>query len=354
MKLTQLTYDEARNRVSARVDGTTLWFESNGETHLPYASDLFLLATLLPAMAQAQPIKMDNSFSVSRTLLANLASFQDIFTQWYPHLNKVALDTPLRDDDNSPKPVSSGCLFSGGVDSLYTLMQNEQEVDSLLLCIGMDLQLEEQQRIHDTQLRMSQLAKQLGKTLITITTNIRHVFPTLESTYAHAAIFAGLGLAVGLKRLYIPASHTLLELFPWGSHPLTDPLLSNGTTEVIHHGATSRMQKTAYLAQYQWLIDELRVCNTSDQYNCGQCEKCLRTMTALTLLNKRSNALPELNINQLNTIKLYKQSAYTFWDDIRHAAKQHHHHTIEKHAQRICRRYEIKQALKQLLGRKSH
>jgi len=348
MKLTNITTNKAGNKLSAQVDDRELWFEYQGIAEFPCKSDLFLLASLFPAMMEGECLELDQSFTVSQPLLDNLVSFQAIFEQWYPHLTRIPIQAASK--PAQPSISSVGCLFSGGVDSLYTLMKNLDEIDTLFLCIGMDLQLEEQQRIADTLSRMKSMANRLEKRLITVTTNIRHVFPQLQSSYSHASIFCGISLATGINRLYIPASHTALELFPWGSHPLTDPLLGNGVTEVIHHGVITRSAKTEFLADYQWILDELRVCNSSEQYNCGQCEKCIRTMSALAMLGKRSAMLPAFDIKQLKGIKLYDESAYTFWDDIRHAAKRFEHSEIEKHAQRICRSYEVRRAVKQLLG----
>ena len=351
MKLTELTINGENNRLAAKVDNQLLWFEYEGETTFPYAADLFLLACLTPAMIEGKQLEMDSSFQLSPTLMDNLAHFQALFDQWYPHLHSVPIQASSYASPPATATPAVGCLFSGGVDSLYTLLKNQQAVDTLFLCIGMDLQLQEQQRIADTRLRMQALAERLNKRLITVTTNIRHIFPQLQSSYSHATIFCGIALATGIKQLYIPASHTALELFPWGSHPLTDPLMANGITEVIHHGVITRSEKTAYLSHYQWALDELRVCNTSDQYNCGKCEKCIRTMVTLAMLGKQSAVLPNFQLQQLKTITLYDESAYTFWDDIRHAAQRWHHPEIAKQAQRICRRYEVKQALKQLLNR---
>ena len=44
----------------------------------------------------------------------------------------------------------------------------------------------------------------------------------------------------------------------------------------------NRVERLALISQYPVLLDNIRVCwMDSAAYNCGQCEKCLRTMVAL-------------------------------------------------------------------------
>jgi hypothetical protein len=87
-----------------------------------------------------------------------------------------------------------------------------------------------------------------------------------------------------LKTMYLPATHTYAELFPCGSHPLLDPLWSTETLEIVHDGCeATRVEKVARIAQSGAALRYLRVCweNRDGAYNCGRCEKCLRTMISL-------------------------------------------------------------------------
>jgi hypothetical protein len=89
---------------------------------------------------------------------------------------------------------------------------------------------------------------------------------------------------LGFGRVYVPATYTYADLFPWGSHPLLDPLWRTEGTEIIHDSAeVSRFDKLAALAHDEVAQEHLRVCweNRDGAYNCGRCEKCTRTMIAL-------------------------------------------------------------------------
>ncbi|MEO1799639.1 MAG: hypothetical protein AAFR62_04335, partial [Cyanobacteria bacterium J06629_2] len=81
------------------------------------------------------------------------------------------------------------------------------------------------------------------------------------------------------------------NLEPWGSHPLLDPLYSTTSLQVRHENAAlSRLEKTKLVGEWDVALKQLRVCNEKESYqagnyNCGNCEKCVRTMTAFLSLN---------------------------------------------------------------------
>ena len=86
----------------------------------------------------------------------------------------------------------------------------------------------------------------------------------------------------------IPSSYGYRNLDREGAHPLSDPLASSRDLRVVHHGSRSnRLEKIKFIAQKDTsLLELLIVCNKppAGHLNCGMCEKCLRTKTALKLL----------------------------------------------------------------------
>jgi hypothetical protein len=57
------------------------------------------------------------------------------------------------------------------------------------------------------------------------------------------------------------STYSYSNLAPWGSHPLTDPLLSTLGTRVIHDDAAfSRIEKTEFIARREMALRTLRVC----------------------------------------------------------------------------------------------
>ena len=69
--------------------------------------------------------------------------------------------------------------------------------------------------------------------------------------------------------------------FPWGATPLTTPLTSTEGLTIVEDGCSfDRNDKVRYLAERTKASRHLRVCWAGDKHdrNCGECEKCLRTM----------------------------------------------------------------------------
>ena len=104
---------------------------------------------------------------------------------------------------------------------------------------------------------------------------------------------------------------------------MTDELMQNEWTTAIHHGAIERRDKLRRIADEPDCLAMLRVCNASPEYNCGTCEKCLRTMLALQLMGKSSPTLPgTVTPAVIRGIKLYTDAKAEFWLDNLVVAKQ--------------------------------
>jgi hypothetical protein len=96
----------------------------------------------------------------------------------------------------------------------------------------------------------------------------------------------GLLLAPRYHELLISSTWATKDLHPLGSHPISDPLLSNDITRFRHYGESfRRFEKAEFLLNYPASIRNIRVCWEQDGIsNCGRCLKCLRTMAALEIL----------------------------------------------------------------------
>jgi hypothetical protein len=84
----------------------------------------------------------------------------------------------------------------------------------------------------------------------------------------------------------IPAGQTLEFIQPDGAHPLLNPLFSTENVTIRTVGCEARrIEKVGAIAAHPVVQSSLRVCweNRGDAYNCGICEKCLRTMAALEI-----------------------------------------------------------------------
>jgi len=176
------------------------------------------------------------------------------------------------------------------VDSYFTILKRLEEITTLILVHGFDVPLDQVELREKIAQRIRQAAAELGKPLIEVETNLRAMsdpyacWPTHEFGAALASV-AQL-LAPQFHRVYIPASLSYRDLGPCGSHPLIDPLWSTEEVEVVLDGAEShRLLKVEKIAANETVLKSLRVCweNPAGEYNCGRCEKCLRTMIELRL-----------------------------------------------------------------------
>jgi hypothetical protein len=287
-----------------------LWYRfpaEYGEALRPDNGDPFLAALLVPAMTLGE--RLEIPAAVSPVLQSALPEIQAILHCFDPRQTCIEADAPTREP---PLPVneagSVGLFFSLGVDSFYCLLKNQRDhprdaeaISHLIAVHGMDVGHEPWDKrvpsVMDDNWR--RVAQESGTALLPVTTNVRVVLEPLALwTMAHGAALASIALALGsaFRAVRIAASTTYDQLYPWGSHPLLDPLWSTEAVRFMHDGCErDRIGKTALVAQSQLALDTLRVCpGSTPEYNCGRCVKCLPTMIDLLQLGAltRCRTLP--------------------------------------------------------------
>ncbi len=279
--------------------------DSRFQHFLHRSADPFLCALLIPCMHAGESLQIDEPVSVR---LANqVARLQDILFLWHPGFRRIAVKLTA---GTSQTPRSNGvlALFSGGIDSFYTLLRSVKSpaadvprATHLLFIKGLEqphsVLRGEEQSIE----QVASIANQTGTQLVVASTNLRDRFALHYELYYFGSALAATvhALSGGIGTLLMPSSHSYAHLDPLGSHPLLDPLWSSERLDVIHHGAEARrVDKTAaLLAEWPESIRHLRVCleNNGGNYNCGRCRKCLRTMVTLQMLGAlpKAGCLPD-------------------------------------------------------------
>lgn len=288
-----------------RFGGTEmkLWFRCPASVNPALSADPFLAACLIPAMALGNLLKLEHP--VSANLLRATGTVQNIFHNWFPELAKIPVSAdPI--PRSRERQGGVGCFFSGGADSLYTYLKHEQEITTIVYVHGFDVALHEHPLRKKVSDALRRFASRTGKSLIEVETNLRD-FTDQHGAWGekiHGAALASVGLLLDslLERIYVPSTNAYADLFPWGSHPLVDPLWSTEVIQFIHDGCeASRFEKVAAIAGNDHALSTLRVCweNRNGAYNCGQCEKCLRTMTTLEILGAL-NKCPTFSVVPFN------------------------------------------------------
>ncbi len=256
---------------------------------LTASADPFLALTLLPAMILREPLHLDGA--VSPELLANSERLQQIYRRWVTGTQAIPVTA------SATAPITAfthkdgvGCFFSGGVDSFHSLLTHERSITHLVLISGFDKGLRNPAVLEKARIALHEVAGAFGKQPLEISTNIRQFTDPLASwSFYHGGVLAAVALALsrGVGTFLVPSSYSYDQLHPWGSHPLLDPLWSLPGLQMVHDGCEfTRYEKVARIAKADLALAHLRVCWDTRQgsdFNCGQCEKCLRTMMSLYL-----------------------------------------------------------------------
>jgi hypothetical protein len=259
-------------------------------TSLAMRAEPFLACALLPAMARGENIRVEGL--VSPRLLESLRTIQAIYHRWDTSLAVVDIEaTPSALSSEAP---GRGLFFSGGVDSWYSLLKHHQAarrdepgLTHLVLVFGFDVKLDNPALFDKILTGVETVAKATGLRLLVVETNVRQFSDGIVPWgFYHGGPMGAVGLALSrlVDHCVIASSYAYAELHPWGSHPLLDPLWSSEAVTFAHDGCEAvRSAKVAAIARSGLALSTLRVCwdNEQSEYNCGRCEKCLRTMLAL-------------------------------------------------------------------------
>lgn len=283
------------------------------------ASDSLAAFTLLPAMRAGSSLEFPEP--VSPQLLSTIPRIQDIYHAWdQDKFKHVAVRARPR--LAQPKRATGvGCLFSGGLDSFYTLLKHRDEVTHLIFADGYDIPLPDTARRERAVSAARTVADELGKSLIEVHTDLQLFTREVGVIWLdyHGAALAAVALLFQdrLGRVLIPASFSYADLFPWGSHPMLDPLWSTEQTAIEHSGCeATRIEKAGYISSYPVAMRNLRVCSEHrTDYNCGQCEKCLRTMLNLRAAGASDmcETLPEVpDPETIASLSLVSENARAF------------------------------------------
>lgn len=246
---------------------------------------------LLLSMANGSPLELEGP--VSARLVEQSETVQEIFSCWYPEVFRpVAIRVESRSDDLIAGAGRVMSTFTAGVDSLYTYELHKDELTSFVYVHGFDIPLQSRKMRSEMSNHLQDAASSAVKDLIQGVSNVRRFLnPHMSwASMSHGAAISGFCHLVSdtHSRLLLPASYTYDNMFPWGSHPLLDPLWSTERLTLEHDGAgASRTKKTKRIAVSAIAQDHLKVCFQRDgTYNCGKCKKCIRTRIALQLTGK--------------------------------------------------------------------
>ena len=206
-------------------------------------ADPFFAAALIPAMCMGQDLCMCQP--VSRQLLQSARAIQEIAHSFEGTRPAIQVDAPTEADP--PLPVGErgvACFFSGGVDSFYSVLRHQEEITHLILIHGFDVALDAQALRTRVSEELQAAAKDLGKKLIEVETNLRQFAdPHADwGTLYHGSALASVALLLApqITKCYIPSTQFYREPRGWGSCPEMDPLWSTENVRIVHDEQTAR------------------------------------------------------------------------------------------------------------------
>ncbi|MDV7088436.1 adenine nucleotide alpha hydrolase family protein [Rhodococcus opacus] len=284
--------DTYRSTADLVIDGKSfaVWTESD----VPVDGTGTPWLPTLRVTAMRKGLQLAITPAVDKIALEGSLAAQEVLLDWFP---ETLQRSSTRTETEAPEPRDQaargvGCFFSGGVDSFYTALKHLDEITHLIIIHGLDISLDNHVLWQEAVDRARTMAAELGKELIEVRSNVRMLHskhgPHWQSQ-AHGAFLAHISLLLSpqLRKVYIPASDDESRLAPLGTHPDLDPLWSSSDVEIVHDGTEAdRVAKLARIKDSTVAMNHLRVCwwNLASKYNCGTCEKCLRTMIGLRIV----------------------------------------------------------------------
>lgn len=275
-----------------RFAGKEILYEFGGDLTPPPVINLdsALIATIFHAMRNGASLHLRGT--VSKSLLRNIEELQDVWLSWMPNAYKtVAVTAEHEADISSSQSERKGVFaYSGGVDSSFALLRHlsgecgRRTVKPLaaVMVHGFDIPLDARDAFTVAERDARSVLEKLGIPLAIVRTNWRQVV-----CRDWAAEF-GAGLASCLHQYSSIAcvgifgadeDYAHLEL-PWGSNPITNPMLSGSDFEIVTEGGRyTRTDRVKFLTETPDVAKNLRVCweGQASGKNCGRCEKCIRT-----------------------------------------------------------------------------
>jgi hypothetical protein len=335
MRIEALRSEKNGNR--ARVAATVTWEDCDRPTHEVYfetdekfAESLscnphaFLVGCIVPAMHYGEE-RVFIDAEVCPALRDGLITAMSWLRHWFyePDRALVRIEAKTRSDMPTPRtPERAGFFFSGGIDSFATLRANRLNfplehpwsIKDGLLAYG--LEFDKPEAFEYLMDLLSGVAQEAGITLIPVHTNL-YLNYRAEDAEDHFRFwsyeFQGAALAAiahafvrRLTIVSIASTDDVPNIYPFGTHPLLDPNYSSIDLRIRHDGsAFSRFAKTKLIADWDVALRNLRVCNQTSLYrpgrlNCGKCEKCVRTMLALSALGvlDQTRAFPQDDLSE--------------------------------------------------------
>ena len=323
-----------------QVEEVFFEFPEDYEAHSELLPDPFALVAVPIATNANERLYIEGA--ISSTLYLNILELIHIYNWYFPKSSHL-IDIECKTEKRLQMPNNKiGSFFSGGIDSLYNISElirlnkksGMDQVTDLWVVRGMDIALDDDKSWKSIYDRLQQLANDRipGTKIIDITTNAELVMRGIANynDTGFGVILGGIAkcFSSGISTALIGSYDTYEYCVPHATSPLADPLFSCDLQSIRHFSCrASRIQKIKCIYENSPdLLKDVRVCvkKESVQYNCGECEKCLRTKAELLVLDipaSETDFVNSMKVGELFKLKFPKRAedrlyVHRFWSDI--------------------------------------
>ena len=317
-----------------------IYFDLLGDQEAPFPEllDGFVIGVILLAMANGRPLRVHGALSA--TVCRNLAEFQSAWAIWEPQrYRRIELIPDAVVDVSSVGQAQRAIsAMSGGVDGVFTAVRHARKwlgngsypLTDAVLIHGFDVTLEQAEAYVRLADRVRPLVERLGLRLRLMRTNLKPItgqhwehshgtaIAACLHNYSHSHSTALIGGGVSYAQL----------VYPWGSTPATDYLLSGDQMRLVLDGSGfSRTEKVAALRDEPGALSKLKVCwqGSQPERNCGHCEKCVRTkLNLLAARVERCEAFDEpLDLKDVERLRPTNEFQYIEMSSLCEYAQKH-------------------------------
>jgi hypothetical protein len=288
-------------------------------------SNHHLIAHIMPAMRVGGKLKVEGK--IDAALLKNLQTYMRYWARWCPDRFRIIDIEPEETvcEDQKENNALISC-FSGGVDSWYSCLRSEKDyvvpLKSLMFMHGHDLDLSRRDYYNQLANRYQEILQIRELDLIRIETNARETSKRFHLNWGNMAhgVFLAAAMHVFSDRHSagcIPSSDmTTTFMYPWGTNPITDPLLSSSSLKIDYHDrVTPKFDKLEAIVANKDAASSLRVCfyHHREELNCGKCTKCVRYLIKMHILSPNSWRAAFPNIKNIeHAMKLVRSIPFIY------------------------------------------
>jgi len=299
-----LTFSITQNANSVGIHGDSLSLQFAVEgIDLPQNVDAsFSVWSILPA-AMAAGFNVHIEHPIDPVVAANAEQLTRIWEMWIPNrYRSVTVSGEGEWSRNRKQRFPRVDLYSGGVDSTYSILQSAslKHRGYALTVRGLDYRDKNAsaKRFPELISKTAPLLKKINYQQTVVRTDAR--FDPLSITHGFTLASCLFLLSDLFEEGTIAADQTLVQdmvTFPWGNNHLTNHYLAGSDFAMRTVGADlTRTEKLAVIAGSGVALPFLSFCRKPSivPSNCGRCDKCVRTKVMLAAAIGR---VPEIFID---------------------------------------------------------